>query len=115
MRARRDAAVRSDVPPAGVRRGVARRPRGDRVQRRHASRRDPHGLSRFRGSGQRHCRPVRPTEGGIMIALKKILCPIDFSGHSRVALDYATALAQWYEAEIRALHAYSVAMVPATI
>lgn len=50
-----------------------------------------------------------------MITLKKILCPIDFSGHSRVALDYATALARWYEAEIVALHAYSVAMVPATI
>jgi nucleotide-binding universal stress UspA family protein len=40
---------------------------------------------------------------------------VDFSGHSRLALDYATALARWYEAEVIAMHAMSVAMVPATI
>ncbi len=50
-----------------------------------------------------------------MISITRILCPVDFSGHSRLALDYATALAQWYEAEVVALHAHSVAMVPATI
>lgn len=50
-----------------------------------------------------------------MVSITRILCPIDFSGHSRVALDYATALARWYDAEVTALHAYAVAMVPATI
>jgi nucleotide-binding universal stress UspA family protein len=50
-----------------------------------------------------------------MISITRILCPVDFSGHSRLALDYATALARWYEAEVGALHAYAVATVPATI
>jgi nucleotide-binding universal stress UspA family protein len=50
-----------------------------------------------------------------MVTINRILCPVDFSGHSRLALDYATVLARWYEAEVVALHAYSVAMVPATI
>lgn len=50
-----------------------------------------------------------------MVTISRILCPVDFSGHSRVALDYATALARWYDAEITALHAYAVAMMPATI
>jgi nucleotide-binding universal stress UspA family protein len=50
-----------------------------------------------------------------MVSITRILCPVDFSGHSRIALDYATALASWYDAEVVALHAYSVAMVPATI
>lgn len=50
-----------------------------------------------------------------MVTIARILCPVDFSGHSRLALDYATALARWYDAELVALHAYAVAMVPATI
>jgi nucleotide-binding universal stress UspA family protein len=50
-----------------------------------------------------------------MVTINRILCPVDFSGHSRVALDYATTLARWYDAEITALHAYAVAMLPATI
>lgn len=50
-----------------------------------------------------------------MVTINRILCPVDFSGHSRLALDYATVLARWYEAEVVALHVYSVAMVPATI
>lgn len=50
-----------------------------------------------------------------MVSITRILCPVDFSGHSRLALDYATALARWYEAEVVALHAYAVAMVPASI
>jgi nucleotide-binding universal stress UspA family protein len=50
-----------------------------------------------------------------MVTINRILCPVDFSGHSRVALDYATVLARWYEAEVLALHAYAMAMVPATI
>jgi nucleotide-binding universal stress UspA family protein len=50
-----------------------------------------------------------------MVTINRILCPVDFSGHSRLALDYATVIARWYEAEVVALHAYSVAMVPATV
>jgi nucleotide-binding universal stress UspA family protein len=50
-----------------------------------------------------------------MITLDRILCPVDFSGHSRIALDYATAIARWYEAEILLLHAYSLAMTPAPV
>lgn len=50
-----------------------------------------------------------------MVTINRILCPVDFSGHSRLALDYATVLARWYEAEVVALHAYAIAMVPATI
>lgn len=50
-----------------------------------------------------------------MVSITRILCPVDFSGHSRLAIDYATALARWYESEVVALHAYAAAMVPATI
>jgi nucleotide-binding universal stress UspA family protein len=49
-----------------------------------------------------------------MITLNRILCPVDFSGHSRVALDYATAIAKWYGAEIRVVHAYVLSMTPVT-
>jgi nucleotide-binding universal stress UspA family protein len=39
-----------------------------------------------------------------MIAITRILCPIDFSPHSRRALDYALAIARWYESEVTVLH-----------
>ena len=42
-----------------------------------------------------------------MIPFKRILCPIDFSESSRLALDRAAALARWYRAELRALHVYT--------
>ena len=32
-----------------------------------------------------------------MIEVKRILCPIDFSDHSRRALDYAVTIARWYD------------------
>ena len=52
-----------------------------------------------------------------MIAIDRILCPVDFSGFSRRALDYAVGLARWYEARVTALHVYpmgipSAAMAP---
>lgn len=50
-----------------------------------------------------------------MIELNRILCPVDFSGHSRVALDYATAIARWYEAEVLVLHAYAMTHVPSPV
>ncbi|MEW5983245.1 MAG: universal stress protein [Acidobacteriota bacterium] len=43
-----------------------------------------------------------------MITLERILCPVDFSDFSRRALRYASALAQWYEAEVRALYVHAV-------
>ena len=39
-----------------------------------------------------------------MIEIKRILCPIDFSDHSRHALDHAVAIARWYESTITLLH-----------
>lgn len=47
-----------------------------------------------------------------MIEIKKILCPIDFSDHSRRALDHAVAIARWYESTITVLHVY---VVPPTV
>ncbi len=38
-----------------------------------------------------------------MIAIKKILCPVDGSEFSKRALRHAAALASWYEAELTAL------------
>jgi nucleotide-binding universal stress UspA family protein len=39
-----------------------------------------------------------------MIEIRRILCPIDFSDHSRLALDHAVGLARWYEATITVFH-----------
>lgn len=39
-----------------------------------------------------------------MIAFRHILCPVDFSDHSRHALDHAMAIAQWYGGTVTALH-----------
>lgn len=50
-----------------------------------------------------------------MINLNHILCPVDFSGYSRVALDYATAIARWYEAEVVVLHAYAIMTAPVPV
>jgi nucleotide-binding universal stress UspA family protein len=42
-----------------------------------------------------------------MIEIKRILCPIDFSDHSRHALDHALAIARWYDSTITLLHVCS--------
>ncbi|MBF8301587.1 MAG: hypothetical protein HW394_1957, partial [Acidobacteria bacterium] len=42
-----------------------------------------------------------------MIEIKRILCPVDFSEFSRHALDYAVAMARWYEAHVTALHIFT--------
>ena len=39
-----------------------------------------------------------------MINIKKILCPVDFSDCSKIALDYSVSLAKKYEAQILILH-----------
>ncbi len=44
-----------------------------------------------------------------MVAINRILCAIDFSEHSRRALDHAVAIARWYEASVTALYVFSPA------
>lgn len=39
-----------------------------------------------------------------MIRIRQILCPVDFSPFARRALDHATVLARWYQAELTVLH-----------
>lgn len=39
-----------------------------------------------------------------MVELRHILCPVDFSDASRRALEYAVALARWYEATLHVVH-----------
>jgi universal stress protein E len=39
-----------------------------------------------------------------MIAINRILCPIDFSEYSEQALDYAVRLAAWYRATVEVIH-----------
>ena len=50
-----------------------------------------------------------------MIAIRRILCPIDFSDYSRRALDHAVAIARWYESTVTALHVFSPAPVAAYV
>ena len=41
---------------------------------------------------------------GVMIQIGRILCPVDFSDFGRRALDYAAAIARWYEATVSVLY-----------
>ena len=45
-----------------------------------------------------------------MVQIKHILCPIDFSDHSRHALDHAVALARWYRASIVVMYVHRLAV-----
>jgi len=51
----------------------------------------------------------------MMIEIRRILCPIDFSDDSRRALDHAVAIARWYEAMVTVLHVFSPAAVAAVV
>lgn len=46
-----------------------------------------------------------------MIEIRRILCPVDFSDHSRRALDHAMAIARWYESAVTVMHVFSAAPV----
>jgi nucleotide-binding universal stress UspA family protein len=46
-----------------------------------------------------------------MIEIRRILCPVDFSDHSRRALDHAIAIARWYKSTVTVLHVFSPAPV----
>jgi len=41
-----------------------------------------------------------------MVVVDRILCPVDLSPCSRTALEYALALARWYEARVTVLHVF---------
>jgi nucleotide-binding universal stress UspA family protein len=41
-----------------------------------------------------------------MVSITRILCPIDFSDGSRLALEYAVAIARWYGARVTAVHVF---------
>jgi nucleotide-binding universal stress UspA family protein len=47
----------------------------------------------------------------IMLEIRRILCPCDFSSFSEKALAHAVELARWFEATVHVLHAYG-ATVP---
>ena len=49
----------------------------------------------------------------VMIEIRRILCPIDFSDFSRRALDHAIAIARWYASSVTALYVFSPAPVAA--
>ena len=55
-----------------------------------------------------HAVKHRPQET-IMIEIRRILCPIDFSDYSRRALDHAIAIARWYESTVTVLHVFPTA------
>ena len=39
-----------------------------------------------------------------MVEIKTVLCPVDFSENSELALDYALALAKQYDASVSVIH-----------
>ena len=45
-----------------------------------------------------------------MTHIRRILCPVDFSEYSRQALDFAVAIARWYEARITVLYVRAFSM-----
>jgi nucleotide-binding universal stress UspA family protein len=41
-----------------------------------------------------------------MVAIDRVLCPVDLSSYSRAALQQALAIARWYEAKVTVLHVF---------
>ena len=41
-----------------------------------------------------------------MVAIDRVLCPVDLSSYSRAALQHALAIARWYEAKVTVLHVF---------
>ena len=48
-----------------------------------------------------------------MIAIRRILCPVDLSDYSRRALDHVIAIARWYKSTVTVLRVFSPAPVAA--
>ena len=53
---------------------------------------------------------LRNDPGAVMIQIKRILCPVDFSEFSRHALDEAIAIAHLYDACVTGLHVFPEAI-----
>jgi nucleotide-binding universal stress UspA family protein len=49
-----------------------------------------------------------------VIAIDRIVCAVDFSDHSKHALEYAVAMGTYYGAHVTALHVYSAAPIVTT-
>lgn len=49
-----------------------------------------------------------------MIAINRIVCAVDFSEHSKHALEYAVAMGTYFDAQVTALHVYTAAPVVTT-
>ena len=54
-------------------------------------------------------------EGGAMLVIDRILCPIDFSGVSQRAVQHAARIAGWYESEVDLLHVVASVAPPAVL
>jgi nucleotide-binding universal stress UspA family protein len=50
-----------------------------------------------------------------MIAMRRILCAVDFSDHSKRALDHALTIAAWYDSTVTVLHVSPVMPVAAYV
>jgi len=48
-----------------------------------------------------------------MVEIRRILCPVDFSDHSRHAFHHAVAIARWYESAVTLLYVHPVVPVAA--
>ena len=89
------------------------------LTRRKAAMSDAFPRSPVAGPPRQKRRPPASESGGmrtqeaVMIEIRRILCPIDFSDYSRRALDHAIAIARWYESTVTALHVFSPAPVAA--
>ena len=44
-----------------------------------------------------------------MIAIRRILCPVDLSDYSRRALDHVIAIARWYKSTVTVLRVFAAA------
>jgi nucleotide-binding universal stress UspA family protein len=55
---------------------------------------------------------ARAAVEAVMVEIRRILCPIDFSEASRHALAHAVAIAKWYGSQITALHVIHLPLVP---
>jgi Universal stress protein UspA and related nucleotide-binding proteins len=52
----------------------------------------------------------------MMIEIRRVLCPVDFSKFSRRALDHAVTLARWYNAKLTVFHVHdNVPLVPGAL
>ena len=45
----------------------------------------------------------------VIVEIRHVLCPLDFSDLSRRALDYAIAVARWYRSRLTVLYVHHVA------